>query len=73
MFSVSTVLLILATICLICMAILTGLVIYRRSQLQKMHFHGICGIPYDNSDENKDDVNAFNQKLRDFFNDLENV
>lgn len=55
------------------MAILTGLVIYRRSQLQKMHFHGICGIPYDNSDENKDDVNAFNQKLRDFFNDLENV
>lgn len=63
MSSVSTVLLLLATVCLICMGILTGLIIYRRFQSQTMRFHGICGIPYDaDFDEQRELAKLFNQK-----------
>lgn len=65
-FTGSTLLLILATLCLVCMGILIGLVVYRRVQLQRMHFHGMCNLPYDgNFDDNKDVLNALNQKFQD--------
>lgn len=72
MFSVSTILLLLATFCLICMGILTGLIIYRRFQPQPMRFHGLCGIPYDNGydDDQKEMINMFNQKFRQFSDNL---
>lgn len=49
------------------MGILIGLVIYRRVQLQRMHFHRMCNLPYDGLfDENRDTLNAMNQKYQDF-------
>lgn len=42
------------------MGIIGGIEIYRayaRNQAQRMHFHGFCGIPYDN------DISAENQML----------
>lgn len=75
MSSVSTVLLLLATVCLICMGILTGLIIYRRFQPQTMRFHGVCGIPYDaDFDEQRVLANLFNQKFHELIaQDFENA
>lgn len=42
------------------MGIIGGIEIYRayaRNQAQRMHFHGFCGVPYDN------DISAENQML----------
>ncbi|XP_031627590.1 uncharacterized protein LOC116343578 [Contarinia nasturtii] len=68
-FTGSTLLLILATFCLMCMGFLIGLVVYRRVQLQRMRFHGMCNLPYDgNFDDNRDilnAMNAMNQKFHD--------
>lgn len=56
------------------MGILTGVVIYRRSQMQRLHFHGYCGVPYDSDDsDNKEVLEMLNQKLREFANDLDNL
>lgn len=52
--SVSSILLILATICLLCLALMTGLVIYRRAQQQKMHFRGFCGFPSERTETDDD-------------------
>lgn len=70
-FTGSTLLLILATLCLACMGILIGLVIYRRAQLQRMHFHAMCNVPYDgNFDDNKEMLSALNQKFKENFDTL---
>lgn len=69
-FTGSTLLLILAAFCLACMGLLIGLVVYRRVQLQRMHFRGMCNLPYDgNFDDNKDMLYAMNRR----FQDLENL
>lgn len=68
-FTGSTLLLILAALCLACMGLLIGIVVYRRVQLQRMHFRGMCNLPYDgNFDDNKDVLYALNRR----FQDLEN-
>lgn len=68
-FTGSTLLLILAGMCLACMGILIGLVVYRRVQLQRMHFRGMCNLPYNgNFDDNKEILNALNQRIQDFEN-----
>lgn len=52
------------------MGLLIGLVVYRRVQLQRMHFRGMCNLPYDaNFDDNKDMLYALNRQ----FQDLENM
>lgn len=73
--SVSSILLILATICLLCLAMMTGLVIYRRAQIQRMHFRGICGFPYENDQTDEDryaltELNRVYQALR---NEMDNL
>jgi len=48
--SASTLFLFLAALCVLLMGILGGIAVYRayaRSQAQRMHFHGFCGVPYD--------------------------
>lgn len=64
-FTGSTLLLVLASLCLACMGVLIGLVIYRRVQLQRMHFHGMCNLPYDGQfDQNRDMLNMLNQRYQ---------
>lgn len=60
------------------MGILTGIVIYRRSQMQQMRFHGFCGVPYnsdfdDGFDDNRELLNMLNEKFREFANAMDNL
>lgn len=58
--SLSSFFLFLSALCVLFMGIIGGIEIYRayvRNQVQRMHFHGFCGVPYDN------DINAENQML----------
>lgn len=71
--SISSILLILATVCLLCLALLTGLMMYRRAQYQHMRFRGVCGFPYDGieSDEAREELNAINRLYQSLINEMD--
>lgn len=54
---------------------MTGLVIYRRAQIQRMHFRGICGFPYENAqtDEDREALNELNRVYQALLSDMENL
>lgn len=54
---------------------MTGLVIYRRAQVQRMHFRGYCGFPYTDSqtEEDRDALTELNRVYQSLLTDMENL
>jgi len=73
--SVSTIFLFLSALCVLCMGIIAGVVIYRAYNRHHLRFQGFCGVPYDSNILEDDDklLLLFNNKLRalnDNFDDM---
>lgn len=69
----STLFLFLSALGVLCMGIVAGLAIYRaygRAQMNRMRFHGFCGVPYDSNVVDNNAMRYINNKWRDDFTPL---
>lgn len=64
----TTLFLFLAALGVLCMGIVAGVAIYRaygRAQMNRMRFHGFCGVPYDSNAIDNNAMMYINNKWRD--------
>lgn len=61
----STIILFISAVTVLCLGIMTGLSIYRAYGRPRVHrFHGFCGVPYDSQAIDNDDMIFMNQRFR---------
>lgn len=65
--SAVSLLLLLTALLVMCMGIISGIILYRQyanSRMQRMRFHGFCGIPYDATGIDNKEMLYMNEKWR---------
>lgn len=75
--AISTLLLFLSAVCVLCIGIIGGIAIYRsymQSRMQRLRFQGMCGLPYENDfDAEAQMLQMLNEHFKQFAENIEDM